>query len=159
VQFIERLFGILPGLFKNEDELRRIWSKPDTRKKLLQGLSEKGYGEEQLAEISQMINAEKSDLYDVLAYIAFTRAPVSRKERVDTRRNIIFSHYGDSQQEFIDFVLSHYIRQGVGELDQEKLPHLIELKYNTVADAAASLGGVAQIRDVFIGFQEHLYTP
>ena len=156
-QFIERLFGILPSLFKDEDELRRLWSKPDTRKKILQGLSERGYGPQQLSEISQMINAEKSDLYDVLAYVAFTQAPVTREERVDTHKDLILSHYGDKQQEFIDFVLSHYIQQGVGELDQEKLPHLLELKYHTVADAAAILGGVAQIRDVFIGFQGYLY--
>ena len=32
------------------------------------GLEEKGYGQEQLREISKMIDAEHSDLFDVLAY-------------------------------------------------------------------------------------------
>ena len=45
----------------------------------------------------------------------------------------------------------------MGELDQEKLPHLLELQYRAVADAAEQLGGVARIRDAFIGFQQHLY--
>jgi type I restriction enzyme R subunit len=73
-----------------------------------------------------MIDAQKSDLYDVLAYIAFASPTISRQERVDTHRSLIFAHYGgDKQQEFLDFVLDHYIRQGVGELDQEKLPHLL----------------------------------
>jgi type I restriction enzyme R subunit len=67
-QFVERLFGELPLFFKDEDELRRIWSRPDTRKTLLAGLAEKGFSGEQLSEISRMINAEKSDLFDVLAY-------------------------------------------------------------------------------------------
>ena len=96
-------------------------------------------------------------LYDVLAYIAFALAPISREERVNTRRSLIFAHYGNKQQEFLDFVLEQYIRQGVGELDDEKLPHLIELKYHAVADAVAELGQVAAIREIFIGFQKHLY--
>lgn len=64
-EFVERLFGEIPQLFKDEDELRSIWSRPDTRKALLAGLSEKGYGEEQLTEISRLIDAESSDLYSV----------------------------------------------------------------------------------------------
>ena len=39
-EFVERLFGEIPELFKNEDELRAIWSRPDTRKSLLEGLAE-----------------------------------------------------------------------------------------------------------------------
>ena len=77
-QFIERLFGELPQLFKDEDELRALWGQPDTRKALLESLSEKGYGDEQLSEIRRMIDAEKSDLFDVLAYIAFARTPITR---------------------------------------------------------------------------------
>jgi hypothetical protein len=77
-QFVERLFGELPQLFKDEDELRRIWSRPDTRKALLQGLAERGFGAGELAAISSMIDAEKSDIFDVLAYIGFALAPVTR---------------------------------------------------------------------------------
>ncbi len=157
-EFIERLFGDLPELFKDEDELRKLWSRPDTRKALLEGLSEKGYGQDQLAEIRRMIDAEKSDLFDVLAYIAFALTPITREERVSESKGRIFSHYDYRQQEFLVFVLDHYIKQGVGELDQEKLPHLLELKYHAVGDAVAELGPVANIRDVFIGFQEYLYV-
>ena len=157
-QFMERLFGDLPALFKDEDELRKLWSRPDTRRKLLEGLEEKGYGSEQLAELKRMIDAEKSDLYDVLAYVAFALAPISREERVNLRKSLIFAHYGDRQREFLDFVLDQYIRQGVGELDDEKLPSLIDLKYhNSIADAVADLGPADKIRALFVGFQPYLY--
>ncbi|MGO9237114.1 MAG: EcoAI/FtnUII family type I restriction enzme subunit R [Methylocella sp.] len=156
-EFVTRLFGDLPQLFKDEDELRALWGQPDTRKALLESLSEKGYGDEQLSEIRRMIDAEKSDLYDVLAYIAFALSPITREERVNTHRQKIFSYYDPKLQAFLDFVLSQYVKEGVGELDQAKLPHLLELKYRAVSDAAAQLGGVAQIRDAFIGFQRHLY--
>jgi type I restriction enzyme R subunit len=46
-QFMEALFGKLPDFFTDEDELRALWSVPDTRKKLLEGLEEKGFGKDQ----------------------------------------------------------------------------------------------------------------
>ncbi|MFZ1006789.1 MAG: DEAD/DEAH box helicase family protein [Candidatus Sulfotelmatobacter sp.] len=156
-QMVENLFGELPRFFKDEDELRRLWSKPDTRKTLLQGLAEKGFGAEQLAVISQIINAVKSDVFDVLAYIAFAMAPITRSERVETRKSNILGHYDSKLQAFLDFVLAQYIKQGVGELDQEKLSDLLQLKYHTVMDATDQLGGIPAIRDTFIGFQQYLY--
>jgi type I restriction enzyme R subunit len=157
-QFMERLFGDLPELFKDENELRELWSLPATRRKLLEGLAEKGYGKEQLAELTRMIDAEKSDLYDVLAYVAFAFAPISREERVSIHRKLILASYGDNQRDFLAFVLDHYIQQGVEELAEEKLPILIELKYKAVRDAIDELGEAAAIREVFIGFQKHLYA-
>jgi len=157
-EFVKRLFGEIPELFKNEDELKAIWSRPDTRKALLEGLAEKGYGEEQLTEISRLIDAEKSDLYDVLAYIAYASPPISRRERVLAHKALIFSRYMGKQQEFLEFVLEQYIQEGVGELDRSKLPKLLELKYYAVRDAVTQLGSVAIISEVFIGFQQYLYS-
>ncbi len=74
-----------------------------------------------------------------------------------TRRPHIFPHYDDKLQVFLEFVLAQYVNEGVGELDRAKLPHLLELKYHAVNDAAAELGGVAVIREAFIGFQQYLY--
>jgi type I restriction enzyme, R subunit len=156
-QMVENLFGELPRFFKDEDELRWLWSKPETRKALLQGLTERGFGAEQLAIISRIINAEKSDVFDVLAYIAFALVPVTRSERVESHKVNIFAHYDAKLQAFLDFVLAQYVRQGVGELDQEKLSDLLQLKYHTVNDATEQLGGIPAIRDAFIGFQQYLY--
>lgn len=156
-QMVEELFGELPHFFKDEDELRKIWSRPDTRKALLESLAGKGFGPTQLAEISRMINAEKSDVFDVLAYIAFAMAPITREERVDSHKENIFKRYDSKLQTFLDFVLAQYISQGVGELDQEKLTSLLVLKYHSVPDAVDQLGGVPKIRDTFVGFQQYLY--
>jgi type I restriction enzyme R subunit len=157
-QFVEGLYGELPELFKDEDELRALWCKPDTRKKLLAGLEDKGYGQEQLREISKFIDAEYSDLFDVLAYIAYALPTITREERVESHKKEIFGQYSDKQNEFLSFILEHYIAEGVSELDQEKLPGLLELKYYSVRDAMVELGSVPEIQNVFIGFQEHLYA-
>ena len=156
-QMVEKLYGELPRFFKDEDELRRLWSKPDTRKALLQNLAEREFGAEQLSEISKMINAEKSDVYDVLAYIAFALAPITRSERVAARKGIIFARYDGKLQAFLDFVLAQYVAQGVDELDQDKLGSLLQLKYHSVPDAIDQLGEVPVIRDTFVGFQQYLY--
>ena len=157
-EFVQRLFGEIPELFKNEDQLRSLWSRPDTRKALLSGLAEKGYGTEQLTEISCLIDAEKSDLYDVLVYIAYASTPISRHDRVISHQSLIFSRYFGKQQEFLDFVLDQYIKEGVGELDRDKLPQLLELKYHDIRDAIVDLGSASTIQTMFIEFQEYLYS-
>lgn len=151
------MFGQLPQLFKDEAELRVLWSKPDTRKALLKSLEERGFAGEQLSAVTKIIDAEKSDLFDVLAYIAYTKAPLTRAERVNAHKSQIMKLYDPKLQTFLDFVLAQYVAQGVTELDQEKLGSLLELKYHTVNDAAVELGGVAAICDAFINFQGYLY--
>lgn len=157
-QFMEALFGRLPEFFRDEEELRRLWSAPDTRRKLLEGLAEKGFGHDQLAEMQKLIDAEQSDLFDVLAHVAYALEPLTRKERADRARPLIGPHFDDRQRAFLDFVLAHYVSIGVEELDQAKLTPLLKLKYrDSIADAVADLGKPEDIGRVFAGFQKYLY--
>jgi len=157
-EFVKRLFGDIPALFKNENELRQLWSLPETRQKLLKGLEEKGYGNDQLVEISRIIGATESDVYDMLVYIAYASPPITRQERVIARKRLIFSRYTDKQQEFIDFVLAQYVKEGVSELSLDKLPQLLEIKYGSFRDGLEAQGNdPAAIQQLFIGFQQYLY--
>ena len=157
-QFMEMLFGKLPSFFKDEAELRAIWSAPDTRRQLLIGLAENGFGRDQLAEMQKIIEAERSDLFDVLAYVAFATAPLTREERAGHARIEISTQFNDRQQAFLNFVLSHYVGVGVDELDTEKLNPLLRLRYHdSLADAVADLGDPTAIRTAFAGFQKFLY--
>ncbi len=157
-QFMEHLFGRLPDFFKDEAELRVIWSVPDTRRRLLEGLAEKGFGHDQLAEMQKIIDAEQSDLFDVLAYVAYAMPPVTRDVRAAQARVYINTRFTSKQQAFLDFVLQHYVSVGVEELDQDKLSPLLRLKYhNSISDAVADLGRPEKIGKVFAGFQKYLY--
>jgi len=157
-QFMEALFGKLPEFFKDEEELRRIWSVPDTRKAFLARLAESGFGKEQMTEMQKIIDAEKSDLFDVLAYVAFALQPVTREERATRAKGKILTSFTDKQRAFLDFVLSQYVKEGVEELDQEKLSPLLKLKYHdSIPDAVADLGKPDEIGRVFVGFQKYLY--
>ena len=157
-QFMEALFGKLPEFFKNEDELRALWSAPDTRAKLLHGLAEKGFAHDQMAEMQKIIDAEDSDLFDVLAYVAYAAPTLSRENRATHARAAITTRFNTKQQLFLNFVLSHYVTIGVEELDQEKLTPLLRLQYHdSIADAIADLGKPEEIGKVFAGFQKYLY--
>lgn len=157
-QFMEILFGRLPDFFKDEAELRALWSSPDTRKKLLDGLADKGFGREQMAEMQKIIDAEKSDLFDVLAHVAYALPTLSREERAAQAKGEISAHFNVKQQVFLDFVLGQYVKIGVEELAQDKLAPLLQLKYNNaIADAIADLGRPEEIGNAFAGFQKYLY--
>lgn len=156
-EFVAKLYGDLPDLFRDEAQLRELWSRPETRKRLLEGLAEKGYTRQHLDELARIVGAEESDVYDVLAYIAYATATMTRRERVRRHRQDIFARYDDKQREFIDFVLDHYVQGGIDELDQERLPRLLELKYGGPYDAVEVFGNLRTVREVFIGFQRHLY--
>ena len=156
-EFLHSLFGKLPDFFKNEAELRTLWSSPKTRKALLEKLADAGYGMNELKTLQQLINAENSDILDVLEYISFAIKPISREERVAKAQSSIFKPLDDHQKEFLDFVLTKYIEVGIEELDQEKLPDLLTLKYYTIKDATETLGGIKNIKETFINFQKHLY--
>ena len=153
-QFLESLFGALPEFFKDEDQLRALWSDPVTRKSLLEGLADKGFGAEPLAEMQKLIEAESSDLFDVLAYVAFEAPTETRSERANKARAVVHQRFNDKQQAFVDFVLAQYVKQGVDELDAEKLSPLLKLKYTALNDALKDLGSPEQIRQMtkFINF-------
>jgi len=157
-QFLETLYGKLPDFFKDETELRTIWSVPDTRVKLLAGLAEQGFGREQMAEMQRVIDAENSDLFDVLAYVAYALPTLSRQQRAAQAKVEISNHFNARQQAFLDFVLSHYVTVGVEELDREQLTPLLNLRYDhSLADAVADLGKPEEIASVFVTFQKYLY--
>ena len=157
-QFLELLYGKLPEFVKDEAELRELWSSPDTRRKLLQGLEERGFGAAQLAEMQMIINAANSDLFDVLAHVAYALQPIPREERAARARLYIHSKCTSKQQLFLNFVLQHYVTLGVQELALEKLTPLLQLRYqNSIADAVADLGRAEDIGQLFSGFQRYLY--
>lgn len=157
-EFLRSLFGELPKLFENEHELRRIWSNPITRRALLERLEEAGFPKSDLLTLQKLVDMENSDLYDVLEYVFNgDYIALTREARARAAEATIFALLNDQQKEFITFVLSKYIETGVEELDQEKLPILLNNKYQSLEDAKEILGDVSNISKLFIEFQQHLY--
>jgi len=158
-EFLNNLFGELPKLFKDEEELRKLWSNPLTRRTLLENLAAAGFPKDDLLTLQKLVDMEKSDLYDVLEYVFNgDYIAMTREARAKAAEATIFALLNDKQQEFLAFVLSKYVETGVDELDQEKLPILLTNKYQSLEDAKEILGDVANISRLFVDFQEHLYN-
>ena len=109
--------------------------------------------------MQKIIEAENSNLFDVLAYIALATEPFTRAERALAAKSATAAEVNYRQQAFVGFVPAQYVKQGVDELDQEKLSPLLKLEYNNaIADALAELGKPNEVRRLFVGFQRHLYA-
>ena len=158
-EFIKKLFNTitLPEVLKNEEQLRELWSSPITRNKLFKKLEDEGFAKQDLKSIQTLIEAEDSDIFDVLVHVAYSKKPIQRATRVANAEDEIYKNLNDKEKEFIDFVLSRYVEGGVDELDLDRLSSLIELKYNTIHDGLEVLGSVDEIKRTFIEFQKHLY--
>jgi type I restriction enzyme R subunit len=158
-EFFKRIFNILhlPEFFGTEEQLRKAWANPLTRKQLLVKLESAGCSRDDLEHVRKMINAQDSDLFDVLEYVSYAKKPITRKERAESAKPNIHAFLEDKDKDFIDFVLSQYIAGGESELDVGKLSTLIQLKYTTVYEGVRVLGDVDAIQKTFVDFQKHLY--
>jgi len=156
-EFIQMMYGKLPEFYSGEEELRKIWSVPDTRKALLERLEEAGFGNDVFTELQRIIDAEKSDIFDVLEFISFLKQPITREKRVEQAQTKIYDGLDDKYKDFIEFVLSKYIEVGVDELYIDKLEILLESKYNSFYDGMQKLGSPDEVRNRFIDFQKYLY--
>jgi type I restriction enzyme R subunit len=155
--FLEKMYCQLPGFFTDEEDLRKTWSDPYTRKVLLRKMADVGYGEDVLKNVQAIISAENSDLYDVLEYIAYAKEPVERAHRAFTAQNHVYFGLNNKQKEFVNFVLAKYIESGVNELSIDNLPELLKFKYGTAMDGIKELGDIQITQNTFVGFQKYLY--
>jgi len=160
-EFLESLIGKLPTLFESEERLRDIWSQPNTRKELLQQMEGMGFDLESMYTLQQMLRAEDSDIFDVLAHIAFNTSMVTREKRaVRVRGNEVFFKVFKKLEarKFLEFVLDRYVSTGVEELDQDHLGELIQISgLKTATEAVAAFGNVKKMQQAFLELQQALY--
>jgi type I restriction enzyme, R subunit len=157
--FIKKLFNTitLPSILSSEEELRKLWSSPITRNELLKKLENNGFAKQDLKSIQSLIEADDSDIFDVLQHIAYSKTPIKRVTRVSNAEDKIHKGLNENQKEFIDFVLNKYVEGGIDELDIDRLSDLVILKYRSLHDGQKVLGDVDEIKNTFIEFQKYLY--
>jgi type I restriction enzyme R subunit len=157
-EYVKKLFGTLPDFLDGEEDLRQRWSRPDTRQQLLDVLERSGFQEDKLELMGRFLQMEKCDMLDVLAYLAYNTTPMERERRAEILRKDMMRKTTEQQQEFADFILSMYVRNGFKELGMDKLPTLIDMKYHSTTDALARLQMTPpEMRDFFLTMQKDLY--
>ena len=158
-EYIKKLFGALPEFLDGEDDLRQRWSQPETRQQLLDVLERSGFQEDKLEMMRRILQMEQCDMLDVLAFLAYETTPIERQRRAEILREDMLKKLSEQQQDFMNFVLDMYVRNGFKELGMEKLATLIDMKYHTIADAKRQLNmDVKEMRDLFLGMQKELYN-
>ncbi|MDN5275241.1 MAG: putative repair helicase RadD [Candidatus Saccharibacteria bacterium] len=157
-EFLELLFGKLPDFYTSEEDLQKQWSDPRTRRALLHGLAERGFDEEKLEKLKELIDAEDSDVYDVLRYVSYAKETMTRYERALIIRNYYLEQLEEGERDFVSFVLDTYEKSGENELSMENLRGLVQLKYRTMPDAVKHLGSAQEIVHDYLELQHELYV-
>ena len=158
-EYVKRLFGMLPSFLDGEEDLRKRWSQPDTREELLNVLAQSGFPEDKLNLTRRFLELTDCDMLDVLAFLAYNTTPVERLRRAEVLKQRALKEYTAAQQEFVNYIMDLYVRNGFRELGSEKLPTLINMKYHSPIDAIKTLHmQPAQIREFFLGMQQKLYS-
>jgi len=157
-EFMERLFGDLSGLITDEDQLRRVWSDPDSRARFLQQLADRGDDSDRLEDIRRLVDAADSDLFDVLVYVLFTLEPKTRHDRAAAVRQDTQTETKEDLKALLMTMLSAYEAHGGRELPTDERGEFLTARYGSVGEAKARLGGLPQIKAAFHKMQAQLYS-
>ena len=157
-EFMEQLFGDLGTMVASADELRAIWTDPDRRTAFIQRLEEMGYDRDRMDDMRRLIDAPKSDIFDVLAYVRFTLDPLSRSQRVEGAKATGLGGYEAEMREFLNYILQAYELQGIDELAPHRISDFLQIRYGGTNDAKRVLGSIPEIRGAFIDIQKHLFS-
>lgn len=158
-EYVQKLFGTLPHFLDGEEDLRKRWSQPDTREQLLDVLAQSGFPEDKLEMTKRFLEMEDCDMLDVLAYLAYNTTPIDRQRRAEILMKQAQQKYSAAQQDFVNYIMGLYVRNGFKELGSDKLPTLINMKYHSPVDAVKALQMQPdQIRKFYLGMQEMLYN-
>lgn len=157
-EFLERLFGDLSSIIVDEDQLREVWSNPDNRDHLLEQLADHGYDGDRLSDIKQLVDAPKSDLFDVLAYVLFTHEPKTRTDRADGVRVSGMSDFDGDLKKLLLSILKAYEEGGESELATKKLKRFLTARYGSVGESKSVLGELSVVRDAYLSIQRRLYS-
>lgn len=157
-EYVQKLFGTLPHFLDGEEDLRKRWSQPDTREQLLDVLAQSGFPEDKLEMTKRFLEMEDCDMLDVLAYLAYNTTPIDRQRRAEILMKQTQQKYSAAQQDFVNYIMGLYVRNGFKELGSDKLPTLINMKYHSPVDAVKALQMQPdQIRKFYLGMQQMLY--
>ena len=111
-----------------------------------------------MEDIRQLIDAPKSDLFDVLSCVLFTTPPKTREDRAGSVRKGGLEDADEEMKGFLLGVLRAYEHRGESELAARKLGDFLTAKYGTLADAKSVLGEIADIRSSYLEMQKGLYA-
>ena len=65
---------------------------------LLKNLDDHSFSKEGLIQLKSIIDANNSDLFDVLQYVSFANSPMTREDRVSSAKSNIYNFVNDKKE-------------------------------------------------------------
>ena len=156
--FIKKILGELPKLYQNEHDLRLAWANPETREKFLKNLEYIWLDAEQIENLKKIFEAEKSDIFDILAYISYGNEIKNRTERSKIAKSILEKYENPKAKDFLQFLLELYEREWIMNFKKEGLSSKIELFNRWLArEIAAEFGWVQELKQAYYDLQKGIY--
>lgn len=156
--FIKKILGELPKLYQNEHDLRLAWANPETREKFLKNLEYIWLDAEQIENLKKIFEAEKSDIFDILAYISYGNEIKNRTERSKIAKSILEKYKNPKAKDFLQFLLELYEREWIMNFKKDGLSSKIELFNRWLArEIAAEFGWVQELKQAYYDLQKGIY--
>ena len=156
--FIKKILGELPKLYQNEHDLRLAWANPETREKFLKNLEYIWLDAEQIENLKKIFEAEKSDIFDILAYISYGNEMKNRDERSKIAKSILEKYESPKAKDFLQFLLELYEREWIMNFKKDGLSSKIELFNRWLArEIAAEFGWVQELKQAYYDLQREIY--
>ena len=156
--FIKKILGELPKLYQNEHDLRLAWANPETREKFLKNLEYIWLDAEQIENLKKIFEAEKSDIFDILAYISYGNEIKNRTERSKIAKSILEKYENPKAKDFLQFLLELYEREWIMNFKKDGLSSKIELFNRWLArEIAAEFGWVKELKQAYYDLQKGIY--
>lgn len=156
--FIKKILGELPKFYQNEHDLRLAWANPETREKFLKNLEYIWLDAEQIENLKKIFEAEKSDIFDILAYISYGNEMKNRDERSKIAKSILEKYKNPKAKDFLQFLLELYEREWIMNFKKDGLSSKIELFNRWLArEIAAEFGWVQELKQAYYDLQKRIY--
>lgn len=156
--FIKKILGELPKFYQNEHDLRLAWADPETREKFLKNLEYIWLDREQIENLKKIFAAEKSDIFDILAYISYGNEMKNRDERSKIAKSILEKYESPKAKDFLQFLLGLYEREWIMSFKKDWLSSKIELFNRWLArEIAAEFGWVQELKQAYYDLQRGIY--
>ena len=156
--FIKKILGELPKFYKNEHDLRLAWANPETRENFLKNLEYIWLDREQIENLKKNFEAEKSDIFDILAYISYGNEMKNRDERSKIAKSILEKYENPKAKDFLQFLLELYEREWIMNFKKDGLSSKIELFNRWLArEIAAEFGWVKELKQAYYDLQREIY--
>ncbi len=157
--FLKKIVWELPAFYKDENQLRELWSKPETRDELLQKLSKIWLDREQLEDLKNMFEAEWSDIFDILAHLSFDSDIKYRSERSIYAEDVVWKYSSLKAKEFLEFLLDLYVKNWILDFRRDGLSSKISLFNKWQArEIVEEFWWVNELKNAYYELQESLYV-